>query len=334
MPEKMKALIVDMRNGKPEMVPGEHGKPVSGDFDLLVKTEATALNRADLLQKAGKYDPPEGESPILGLEMAGIVESTGSSVTKYKPGDRVFGLLGGGGYAEYCTIHENLAMPIPEEYSYEEAAAVPEVFLTAWQALMWLGRLKKGETVLIHAGASGVGTAAIQLASQFTGARIAVTAGSDEKLQLCRELGVELAVNYKERNFAEEIEKAFGRDSVNLVIDFVGSPYWKMNMDCIAMDGRMVCLAMLGGAKLENASLVPVLRKRLTVMGSTLRNRTDEYKAELTSDFFKNAQDLLKSFKIRPIIDSVYDWTRAEDAHSRMEKNMNAGKIILSFGGR
>jgi tumor protein p53-inducible protein 3 len=121
---------------------------------------------------------------------------------------------------------------------------------------------------------------------------------------------------------------------VNLVIDFVGSPYWKMNMDCIAMDGRMVCLAMLGGAKLENASLVPVLRKRLTVMGSTLRNRTDEYKAELTSDFFKNAQDLLKSFKIRPIIDSVYDWTRAEDAHSRMEKNMNAGKIILSFGGR
>jgi tumor protein p53-inducible protein 3 len=330
MSESMKALLVDNSGNKPVMVPGEHPKPVPAESELLVKIEATALNRADLLQKAGKYDPPEGETSILGLEMAGIVESTGGKVTEYKPGDRVFGLLGGGGYAQYCTLHEGLAMLVPEEFSYEEAAAIPEVFLTAWQALVWLGKLQKGETVLIHAGASGVGTAAIQLAREFAGARIVVTAGSDEKLELCKSLGADLSINYKKQEFASEISEAFGKESVDLIIDFVGSPYWSMNMECLAMDGRMVCLALLGGAKVDSMSLVPILRKRLTVMGSTLRNRSEQYKIDLTKDFYLFAADLLKNYKIGPIIDSVYDWNDVEKAHSRMEKNMNAGKIILN----
>ncbi len=330
MPEFMKALLVDKTGDEPVMVTGDHQKPVAGDSDLLVKIEATALNRADLLQKAGKYDPPKGESPILGLEMAGTVESVGNKVAMYKPGDRVFGLLGGGGYAQYCTIHEGLAMPMPEEYSFEEAAALPEVFLTAWQALNWLGKLKDGETVLIHAGASGVGTAAIQLAKVYSGARIAVTAGSEDKLELCESLGADLAINYKKQEFAKIVTDEFGKDSVNLVIDFVGSPYWHMNMECLALDGRMVCLALLGGAKVESMSLVPLLRKRVSVMGSTLRNRSEAYKIELTKDFYSSSAGLLNNGKIRPIIDSIYNWNDVEKAHSRMQKNLNAGKLILT----
>lgn len=309
---------------------GEFEDPKPGDHELLVKIEATALNRADLMQKAGKYPPPEGESPLLGLEMAGVVAETGSKVTNHKPGDRVYGLLGGGGYAEYCTIHEELAMEIPDNFSYEEAAAVPEVFLTAFQAVIWLGKLQQNETILIHAGASGVGTAAIQLAKVLRNARVAVTAGSDEKLSLCESLSADLMINYKEQNFAEVIEKEFGKNSVDVTIDFVGSPYWEMNVRSMAMDGRVVYLAILGGATVEKMSLLPILRKRLTISGSTLRNRTLEYKIELTNAFKFENSNHLKEGKLTPVIDSIFDWKEVENAHQRMLDNKNAGKIILT----
>jgi putative PIG3 family NAD(P)H quinone oxidoreductase len=326
----MKALIVNRQGKKPVMKPDEHPKPQPGENELLVKIEATALNRADLLQKAGKYPPPEGASPVLGLEMAGYVEETGSNVTRFSAGDRVCGLLAGWGYAEYCTIREDHAMPVHEEYSFEEAAAIPEVFLTAFQALIWLGELKNGETALIHAGASGVGTAAIQLARQLCNARVAVTAGSEEKLKLCGSLGAVLLINYKEQSFSDIIETEFGTESVDLTIDFVGSPYWHNNIRVLRMDARVVYLSMLGGAAVEKMSLAPVLRKRLSIRGSTLRNRPDEYKARLVADFSRQTEELFQKGMLRPVIDSVFDWRDVEKAHKHMGDNKNAGKIILN----
>ena len=326
----MKALLADNSGNEPKMVLGTYEDPIPGEHELLVKIEATALNRADLMQKAGKYPPPDGESPLLGLEMAGVVADTGGKVTKYKPGDRVYGLLAGGGYAEYCAIHEDLAMSIPENLSYEEAAAIPEVFLTAFQAVVWLGELQENETILIHAGASGVGTAAIQLARELRNARIAVTAGSEEKLELCKSFGAELMINYKNENYAEKIENEFGNNSVDLVIDFVGSPYWNKNIQTMAIDGRVVYLAMLGGATVEKMSILPILKKRLTIKGSTLRNRPLQYKAKLTEAFKFENSNLLEERKLVPVIDSIYDWKDAENAHQRMQANKNAGKIILT----
>jgi len=326
----MKALLVDNSLEKPMMILGDYEQPEPGDKELLVKIEATALNRADLLQKAGKYPPPEGASPILGLEMAGIVEKTGTGVTIYSKGDKVSGLLAGGGYAEYCKIHEDLAMPVPENMSLEEAAAIPEVFLTAFQALLWLGKLRNNETVLIHAGASGVGTAAVQLAKQLRKARVITTAGSTEKCSLTAALGGDLCMNYNEENFAESLEETFGKNCVDVILDFIGSPYWEKNIQILAMDGRLVNLAMLGGATIEKMSLVPILRKRLTIKGSTLRNRSLQYKIELSRDFCHQTKDLFSKGIMKPVIDSIYDWKDVEKAHEKMENNLNAGKIVLT----
>ncbi len=326
----MKALLIDEDSDQPVMKVGEFPDPHPEPHEILVKVEATALNRADLLQKAGNYPVPEGASPILGLEMAGLVKEIGSEVTEYEEGDRVFGLLSGGGYTEYCTIHENMAMPIPDELSFEEAAGIPEVFLTAFQAIDWLGELSNRDTILIHAGASGVGTSAIQLAKHLYDARIITTAGTDEKNDLCKKLGSALSINYKEENFSDVIDSEFGENTVDLIIDFVGSPYWDMNIKILGLDGRLVYLSMLGGAKVDQINLVPILRKRLTIKGSTLRNRSDEYKMNLTRAFKKNALKYFKDGTIKPIIDSVFDWTDVEEAHSKMKNNLNAGKIILT----
>jgi len=326
----MKALLVDNSSGKPVMKPGEHPTPKPNPNELLVKVEATALNRADLLQKAGNYPVPDGASPILGLEMAGRVETTGQDVRSFEEGDLVFGLLPGGGYAEYCVIPEAHAMPIPDLLSFEEAAGIPETFLTAYQGLFWIGELFDNETVLIHAGGSGVGTAAIQLANQLSETRIITTAGSTSKLELCRDLGADLAINYKDENFKKVIEAEFGRSKVDVILDFIGASYWDQNVDLLAHDGRLVQLGLLGGSSVDNVSLGTILRKRLTIRGSTLRSRSDEYKALLTEEFMDMAMDLIESKQIKPVIDSVFDWTDVEEAHLRMRNNENAGKIILN----
>jgi len=326
----MKALLAIDKGNKTVMTPGNYPDPVPGDYELLVKIEATALNRADLLQKSGKYPPPEGVSPILGLEMAGIVVDTGPQVTRYNTGDHVYGLLPGGGYAEYCIIHERMAMHIPERYSFEESAAIPEAFLTAFQALKFLGDIKKKETVLIHAGASGVGSAAIQLAKKLFKCKVIATAGKKKKIKACSDLGADLAINYKKEDFSQVIKTELGENSVDLIIDFVGAPYWENNIDVIAIDGRLIYLSMLGGASIKKMNLVPVLRKRLTIKGSTLRNRSQEYKMKLTSDFHSYAMDMMEEGIIQPVIDSVFNWTEVEDAHELMEKNRNIGKIVLT----
>ena len=326
----MKALIVDNASGTPVMVPGTHKKPEPAQNELLVKVEATALNRADLLQKTGNYPVPDGASPILGLEMAGIVEEAGSEAHRFKAGDHVIGLLPGGGYAEYCVIRDDHAMAKPPSLSFEEAAAIPEVFLTAFQGLFWIGELFDDETVLIHAGASGVGTAAIQLAGQTTGTTIITTAGTEAKLDICLNLGADLAINYKREEFNESIKKEFGDSTVDVVLDFVGAPYWHQNMKVLAMDGRLVHLGLLGGTTVEKMDLSTIMRKRLTVRGSTLRNRSDDYKARLSKEFTEQFSDMFDEGILRPVVDSVYEWEEAEEAHQRMKQNKNAGKIVLT----
>lgn len=326
----MKAIHV--KNPGPESILEiqETPTPKPGPQEILVKIEATAANRADLFQRKGNYAPPEGAPDIPGLEMAGIVEKIGTKVTRWKTGDFVFGLLPGGGYAEFCTIHEKLAMPIPETMSFKEAAAIPETFLTAYLAIRWLGDLHRAGTVLIHAGGSGVGTSAIQLARQLFNAQIIATAGQQQKLDTCTELGADFVYNYKEQDFAEEIGNDVGENSINLILDFIGAPYWEKNLQVLAMDGRLVLLAFLGGHQLEQMSLAPLLNKRLSVIASTLRSRSESYKIRLTQEFAEHTLDLFEEEIIKPVIDSTYDWHDLEAAHQHMSENRNTGKIVIT----
>ena len=328
--EEMNILNVTDKDGKPIMEQGKMDCPEIKDDEILVKIKAAAINRADLFQKSGKYPAPEGESESLGLEMAGDVVECGSKSSFYKKDARVFGLLPGGGYAEYCVIPETMALPLPDSYTYEEGAAIPEVFLTAFQALVWLGELGEEETVLIHAGASGVGSAAIQLAVQLAGAKVITTCGSPEKQELCRSLGADLSINYKTESFQEAIEERYGKNKVDMIIDVVGATHWKQNMEVLAMDGRLIYLSTLGGSKIDEMSLIPILNKRLTIKGSLLRNRSRTYKEKLTHNFAGMCMELLELKKLKPVIDSVYHWDDVEEAHARMEENLNSGKIILN----
>lgn len=326
----MKAINVINPGKNSSLEIQETPTPEPAAHEILVKVEATALNRADLLQRKGNYPVPDGASEILGLEMAGVVEKVGSRVKRWQAGDFVFSLLPGGGYAEFCTVPADMAMPIPENLSFEEAAAIPETFLTAYQALKWVGEVQNKETVLIHAAGSGVGTSAIQLCKHLFNTQILATAGKDHKLESARKLGADFTYNYKKVNFADAIESDIGADAVDLIIDFVGASYWDSNIKLLAQDGRLVILSMLGGHKIENMSLIPILRKRLSVKGTTLRSRSVEYKTSLSDEFYSHTQELFKREVIHPVIDSVFDWKDAEEAHQRMADNKNTGKIVLT----
>jgi putative PIG3 family NAD(P)H quinone oxidoreductase len=323
----MKAIQIKAFGGPEELYLGDYETPNPAENEILVKVEATALNRADTLQRMGKYPPPEGDSPIMGLEMAGEVVAVGEQVIHWKVGDKVCGLLGGGGYAEYAVIPERLALPWPEGFDAVQAASVPEVFLTAFQALRWLAQLQEGERVLIHAGASGVGTAAIQLA-KVMGAHPVVTASAG-KHSLCQELGAELAIDYKAENFAERLKDYTKGKGVNVVIDFIGGPYLQQNLEVMGLEGRMVLLAFLGGVKVDHLNISPVLRKRLQIIGSTLRARDLEYKIRLSSDLQLFAWPLFANGQLRPVVDKVYDWSEVAEAHRYMESNQSKGKIVL-----
>jgi tumor protein p53-inducible protein 3 len=324
----MKAVLIKQPGDASQLYIGDYPNPEPADNEILVEVKATAVNRADISQRAGFYPSPKGASPLMGLEIAGVVVEVGRKVSKWKTGERVFGLLGGGGYAEFATISEDVAMPIPEGLSFEEAAAVPEVFLTAYQTLFWIGDLKEGERVLIHAGASGVGTAAIQMA-KAKGAIVIVTAGSEEKLERCRHLGADLAINYKEGSFAEKINEVYGPSAVNVVLDFIGASYWEQNLNVLAMDGRHVLISTLGGAKLDHVDLRLIMGKRITLSGTTLRSRGLDYKVRLTRDFVENMLPLFAKGELHPVIDSVFKLEEIQEAHKYIEANKNIGKIIL-----
>ena len=323
----MKAVLISEPGGPEHLYLGDYPRPEPGEDELLVRVAATALNRADLMQREGRYPPPEGASEILGLELAGTVEAMGAACQGWDVGDRVFGLLPGGGYAEYAVLHYQMAMPVPPEMSFEAAAAIPEVFLTAFQALDWLGGLKEKQHVLVHAGASGVGTAAIQLAKR-AGAHVYVTA-SAPKHRRCLELGADLTINYKEEDFAHRIQEMTSGYGVDIILDFIGASYFKQNISVLALDGRLIILSMLGGRIVEDVDLASLFRKRARVIATTLRSRSLAYKIALTQAFSKRWLPLFEDERLLPVIDSVYEWTDVQDAHRHMEANKNIGKIVL-----
>lgn len=326
----MRAVLIKAFGDADQLTIGEFPAPQPTANEILVKVHATALNRADLLQREGKYPPPPGESPILGLEMAGVVLKVGDAVTRWHSGDRVCGLLSGGGYAEQVVIHEDLAMPIPRNLTFEQATAIPEVFLTAFQALHWLAKLQPEESILLHAGASGVGTAAIQLAKQ-SNANIFVTA-SATKHDFCLQLGAHNAIDYQKENFETVILEKTQGQGVNVVVDFLGAPYFQQNLNVLHTDGRLILLATMGGVKISELQIGNILRKRLQIIGSTLRARSLEYKIALTRDFRLFAWELFEKEILQPVVDRVYDWREVAEAHRYMESNQNKGKIILRIG--
>ena len=325
----MKAIIIKKSGGPEVLQIKKVAQPVSGKDELLVQVKAAGINRADILQRRGKYPVPPGSSDILGLEISGIILEKGQECRRWEIGQKIFGLLGGGGYAESALIHQDMAMPMPDHLSFEEAAAVPEAFLTAYQSIVWLGRLNQNETILIHAGASGVGTAAIQLAREI-GADVMVTAGSDKKINYCTQLGANLAINYKSSNFDEQVLKETAGNGVDLILDFVGESYWDQNMTVLAPDGRMVILATMGGSLIPNFDLRLFMRKRLTLSGSTLRNRDLSYKIRLTREFAEFALPRFSGNKLVAVVDKVFPWEKVSEAHCYMEENRNIGKIVLA----
>ncbi len=315
----MKAILVPSPGGPEALVLGEAREPVLREGELLVRVRATAVNRADLLQAAGKYPPPPGESELLGLEAAGAVEGTG---------ERVFFLLPGGGYAEKVAVPKSMLMPIPDRLSFEEAAAVPEAWFTAYLNLFREGALAAGEVVLLHAAGSGVGTAAIQLAKQ-AGARVAATVRSAAKAGVLEALGADLVVDTTARDIAEAVEERFGKGSVGLVLDPVGGATLAGNVRLLARGGRLVLIATMGGGSAE-LDLRAVLTKRLRIVGSTLRARPLAEKADLTAAFVRDVLPGFADGRFRPLVDSVFPLERAADAHRRMASNANVGKIVLT----
>ncbi len=323
----MKAITFDAPGDPDVLYLADQPDPTPGPDDLLVRVGASALNRADTLQRRGAYPPPPGESDTLGLELAGEVEAVGHQVRDFAPGDRVFGLVGGGGYAEKALLQAGMAMRIPDGWSYEYAAAVPEVFFTANETLFTLGQLSEGETVLIHAGASGVGTAGLQMARQ-AGARVFVTAGSADKIERTVALGAEAGINYKEEDFAERVMALTDNAGVELVQCFVGASYWQRNLKCLKTAGRLVLVGLMGGVKVE-ANLNIIMSKRLSIIGSVMRSQPLDNKIAITQRFRDRWLPLLENETIKPVIDRSFPLAEAAAAHRYMEENRNIGKILL-----
>lgn len=323
----MKAIILSHFGAIDALHLRETPPPTPSAEQLLIKVHATALNRADILQRKGLYPPPAGDSEILGLELAGEVVAWGEQVQGFQQGDRVFGLVGGGAYAEYAVIDAQMALHIPETWSYEFAAAIPEVFMTANETLFELGQLQAGESVLIQAGASGVGTAAIQMA-RAAGASVFVTAGSDEKVKKCLDLGAHYAINYKNEDFYEKIMQLTDKEGVDVIEDFIGASYFERHLKLLKSQGRLIIVALMGGHKTE-IPLNLLLTKRLKVYGSVMRSRTLAEKRELTQRFSQRWLPLLQQGAIKPIIDSIIPLAEVQRAHQLMEMSQHFGKIVL-----
>lgn len=301
-----------------------------GPDEVLVQVCATAVNRADLQQARGNYPPPPGASEILGLEAAGTVAEVGKAVRDFSPGDRVFALLSGGGYAEQVIVPADMLMRIPTAWSFETAAAVPEAWMTAYVNLFWEAQIAPGDWVLIHAGASGVGSAAIQLARNH-GCRVAATAGTDEKLAVCRSLGAELAINYRTDSFADRIAAATGGSGVSAILDCVGGSYLPGNLQTLATHGRLVLIGLMGGNRAE-LDLQTLLTKEARIIGSRLRPKSAGEKSHLTEEFEQRIIPKLAAGELNPVITATFPIAEAGKAHEMMRANQNTGKIVLTVG--
>ncbi|HET6306135.1 MAG TPA: NAD(P)H-quinone oxidoreductase [Rhodopila sp.] len=316
--------------GAPEvLVPATGPVPTPKPDEALIRVQAAGVNRPDVSQRQGTYPPPQGASPILGLEVAGEVVAIGDQVTTLSIGDRVCALANGGGYAEYCTIPATQCLPWPTGYTAIQAAAVPETTFTVWANLFQIGRLSKGETALVHGGTSGIGVTALQLAREF-GARIIATAGSDEKCAACLKLGADAAINYRTQDFVAEVKTLTEGKGVNVILDMVGAPYMARNIRCLGMDGRLVMIAFLQGSKAQDFDFVQIMVRRLTLTGSTMRPRTTAQKAAIAADLREKVWPILDAGRCAPVIHATFPLAQAAEAHRLMESSHHIGKIILS----
>ncbi len=302
--------------------------PEPGAREVLIRVAAAGVNRPDVMQREGKYPPPPGASDIPGLEVSGTIAALGADVRRWREGDQLCALVAGGGYSEYCLAPDVQCLPIPSALELISAAGVPETFFTVWTNVFERGRLRAGESFLVHGGSSGIGTTAIQMARAF-GARVFATAGTDEKCVACENLGAERAINYNTRDFVAAVLPLTDGNGVDVILDMVGAPYFSRNVELLALEGRLVQIAVLRGAKAE-INLVRLLRQRLTITGSTLRSRTVEEKGAIAEALEKAVWPLVEAGKIRPVIFATFPLSEAAEAHRLMESGSHIGKILLT----
>ena len=328
MSDAMKILDVPQPGGPEALVLAERPVPEPGRGEVLIEVAAAGLNRADILQRRGFYPSPPGAPSYPGPEVSGTVVALGEEVTEFKLGDAVCALLQGGGYAEYCRVDAGQVLPIPGSLGMVEAAALPEAMFTVWSNVFGFGRLQQRETLLVHGGSSGIGVAAIQLATA-RGHTVFATAGSDDKARFCESLGARRAINYKTEDFVAEIVKETGGRGVDVLLDMVGGSYVARNLQVLATEGRLVMIATQGGAKGE-IDVLRIMQQRLLITDSTLRPRSAEFKRAIRDQLLQNVWPLLASGRIRPVVDSVFALAEASKAHARMEGGEHKGKIILA----
>lgn len=328
VPATMTAIGISSPGGPEVLVPEQRPVPQPTPGEVLVKVEAAGVNRPDVMQRKGLYPPPPGASDIPGLEIAGTVVALGEGANRFQIGDRICALVSGGGYAQYCPAPEATALPIPAALSAAEAAALPETVFTVWSNVFQRGGLQAGEWLLVHGGASGIGTTAIQLAKAF-GARVIVTAGSDEKCDACLKLGADVAVNYRDQDFAPVVKSATGGKGANVILDIIGGPYIQKNYEVAAVDGRIVQIAFQKGSKAE-VDFMRLMLKRLTHTGSTLRSRPLSEKAALAAEVVEKVWPLVEAGTLRPVMDTAFPLTDAAGAHARMDASAHIGKIVLT----
>ena len=329
LPSTMKAIEIS-QPGEPEvLVVAQRPLPSLQQGEILVKVAAAGVNRPDVLQRRGQYAPPPGASDIPGLEIAGVVVATGVGVQNYAVGDSICALIAGGGYAEYCKVHESNALPVPKGFSLVEAAAIPETFFTVWVNVFQRGNLKAGETVLIHGGTSGIGTVATLLAKAFC-AHVITTVGSEEKRQASLALGADVSINYRDEDFVEQTRHATNGKGADVIVDLIAGDYLAKNYQAAAMDGRIVQIGTQNGA-VKELNLMPLLLKRLTHTGSTLRSRSVEDKAGIAADLLQKVWPLLDRGALKPQIFKTYPLEQAAEAHALMESSQHIGKIMLTL---
>lgn len=327
LPDSMEVIEITAAGGPEVLMPARRPLPRPAAGEVLIHVAAAGVNRPDCLQRQGSYPPPPGASDLPGLEVAGTIVALGRGVSDFREGDRVCALLAGGGYAEYCTAPAAQCLPVPKGLDMIQAAVLPETFFTVWTNVFERGRLRSGESFLVHGGASGIGTTAIQLARAF-GSRVFATVGSVRKVEICIGLGAEQVINYKEADFVSVIRKATGGRGVDVILDMVGGDYVQRNLSILAAEGRLVQIAFLKGAKME-LNLGPLMMKRLTLTGSTLRSRAVEEKAPIARALQQNVWPLLEAGKVKPVIFQTFLLREAAEAHRLMESDRHIGKIVL-----
>nr|WP_319387925.1 NAD(P)H-quinone oxidoreductase [uncultured Cohaesibacter sp.] len=326
---EMRAIVAPEPGGPEKLQIITRPVPTPSDDEVLIKVKAAGVNRPDCIQRAGNYPPPPGASDILGLEVAGEIVKVGANVKAWKVGDTATALVSGGGYAEYCVAHAGSVLEIPKNWSFTQAASVPENIFTVWHNVFQRGKLRPEETLLVHGGSSGIGLTAVQLGKAF-GAKVAVTAGSEEKCKACLDLGADLAINYKTQDFVAEIKNWTNKKGVNVILDMVGGDYISKNYVIAAEDGRIVQIAFLNGGIAE-VDFRRLMMKRLIHTGSTLRARSYEVKAEIAADLRKEVWQLLSCGLIKPQIYKIFPFEEAAKAHELMESSNHIGKIMLEL---